>query len=84
MDITANDKGDDNFSPPKITSLQIEEQLVRADITNELYMLLSSTIVLTRQKEKLYVPLDFENGLTIDATTKITHGVSICFLETPF
>ena len=30
-------------------------------------MLLSSTIVLKRKKEMLYVPLDFENGLTIDA-----------------
>ena len=37
------------------------------DITNELYMPLSSTIVLKRKKEMLYVPLDFENGLTIDA-----------------
>ena len=30
-------------------------------------MPLSSTIVLKRKKELLYVPLDFENGLTIDA-----------------
>ena len=30
-------------------------------------MPLSSTIVLKRKKEMLYVPLDFENGLTIDA-----------------
>ena len=30
-------------------------------------MTLSSTIVLKRKNEKLYVPLDFENGLTIDA-----------------
>ena len=36
-------------------------------MTNELYMPLSSTIVLKRKKEMLYVPLDFENGLTIDA-----------------
>ena len=27
----------------------------------------SSTVVLKRKKEMLYVPLDFENGLTIDA-----------------
>ena len=40
---------------------------MRDDITNELYMPLSSTIVLKRKKEMLYVPLDFENGLTIDA-----------------
>ena len=67
MKIIANDNGDDNISPPIITNSQIEEQLVRDDISNELYMPLSSTIVLTRNKETLYVPLDFENGLTIDA-----------------
>ena len=67
MNITANDNGDDNISPPKITSSQIEQQLMRDDITNELYMPLSSTIILKRKNEMLYVPLDFENGLTIDA-----------------
>ena len=40
---------------------------MRDDITNELYMLLSSTIVLKRKKEMLHGPLDFQNGLTIDA-----------------
>ena len=40
---------------------------MRDDITNELYIPLSSTIVLKRKKEMLYIPLDFENGLTIDA-----------------
>ena len=59
--------GNHNISPPGITSSQIQEQLVRDEITNELYMPLSSTIVLKRKKEMLYVPLDFENGLTIDA-----------------
>ena len=59
--------GDDNTFPPKITASQIQEQLVRDDITNELYMPLSSTIILKRKKEMLYVPLDFKNGLTIDA-----------------
>ena len=65
--IIANDNGDDNISPPKITTSQIEEQLVRDDITNELYIPLSSTIVLKRKKEMLYVTQDFENGLIIDA-----------------
>ena len=37
------------------------------DITTELYMPLSSTIVLERKKKLLHVLLDFENGLTIDA-----------------
>ena len=65
--ILANDNGDDNISLPKTTTSQIEKQLVRDDITNELYIPLSSTIVLKRQKEMLYVPLDFENVLTTDA-----------------
>ena len=60
--MTTRDNGDDSISPPKITTSQIEEQLVRDDITNELYMPLSSTIVLERKNEMLYVPLDFENG----------------------
>ena len=41
--------GDDNNSPPKITTSQLQEQLVGDDITNELYMPLSSTIVLKRK-----------------------------------
>ena len=67
IDMTTCDKRDDNISPPAITISQIEEQLVRDGITNELYMPLSSTIVLKRKKEMLYVPMNFENGLTIDA-----------------
>ena len=64
---TTYDEGDDNISPPEITTSQIQEQLVRDENTNELYMPLPSTIVLKRKKEMLYVPLHFENGLTIDA-----------------
>ena len=67
FDMTTCDSGDDNISPPAITISQIAEQLLRDDMTNELYMPLSSTIVLKRKKEMLYVPPDFENGLTIDA-----------------
>ena len=66
-DMTTCDNGDSNISPPPITISQIEERLVRDDSTNELYMPLSSTIVLKRKKEMLYVPLDFKNGQTIDA-----------------
>ena len=65
--LTTYGNGDDNVSLPEITTSQIQERLVRDDITIELYMPLSSTIVLKRKKEMLYVPLDFENGLTIDA-----------------
>ena len=66
-DMTTCDSGDDNISPPAITISQSAEQLLRDDMINELYMPLSSTIVLKRKKEMLYVPLDFKNGLTIDA-----------------
>ena len=48
--IIANDNGDDSICPPKITTSQIEDQLVRDDTTNELYIPLSSTIVLKRKK----------------------------------
>ena len=65
--LTTYGNGGDNISPPEFTTSQIQYQLVRDDITNELYMPLSSTIVLKRKKEMLYVPLEFENGLTIDA-----------------
>ena len=65
--MTTYDNGYDNISPPEFTTSQIEERLVRDDITNEVYMPLSSTIVLKRKEEMLYVPLDFVNGLTIDA-----------------
>ena len=41
--------------------------MVRDDIANELYMPLSSTIVLKGKKELLYVPLEFGVALTIDA-----------------
>ena len=64
--MTANDKEDDNVSPPKIPISQIDEGHVRDDITKELYMPLCSTIVLKLNKEILYVPPDFKNGLTKD------------------
>ena len=57
IDMTICDSGDDNISPPAITISQIEEQLVRDDNTNELYMPLSSTIVLKRKKKKYCMSL---------------------------
>ena len=65
--IIANDNEDDSISPHKITTSKIEDQRVRDDITNEFYIPLSSTIVLKRKKEMLYVLQDYEKGLTIDA-----------------
>ena len=66
-DLTTYCIGDDYIFLPKITNSQIEERPVKDDITNELYMPLSSTIILERKKEMLYVPLDFQNSLTRDA-----------------
>ena len=58
---------EDETFPPKITNLQIEEQLERNEITIEIYMPLPCTIFLKRQQEMLYVPLDFENDSSRDA-----------------
>ena len=54
--------------PPLTTATPlIEEGLVRDEQTNEVYLPLTSTVVLKRKQEMLYVPLDFENNLTVDA-----------------
>ena len=45
----------------------IEEGLVRDEQTNEVYLPLTSTVVLKRKQEILYLPLDFENNLKVDA-----------------
>ena len=67
LNMKAKDNGYDKISTPKKTTSQTEKQLVSEDITKVLYMPLSSTIVLKRNEEMLCVPLDFKNGLTIDA-----------------
>ena len=55
-------------TPPLTTATPlIEEGLVRDEQTNEVYLSLTSTVVLKRKQEMLYVPLDVENNLTIDA-----------------
>ena len=41
--------------------------MVRDEKTNEVYLPLTSTVVLKRKHEMLYVPLHFENNLTVDA-----------------
>ena len=50
-----------------ITTSLIEEGLLRDEQTNEVFVPLTSTVVLKRKQEMLYVPLDFENNQTIDA-----------------
>ena len=53
--------------PLTIATPLIEEGLVRDEQTNELYLPLTSTVVLKRKQEMLYVPLDFENNHTVNA-----------------
>ena len=58
----------DTTTPPLTTATPlIEEGLVRDEQTNEIYLPLTSTVVLKRKQKMLYVPLDFENNLTVDA-----------------
>ena len=55
-------------TPPLNTATPlIEEGLVRDEQTIELYLPLTSRVVLKRKQEMLYVPLDFENNHTVDA-----------------
>ena len=59
----------DTTTPPLTTATPlIEEGLVRDEQTNEIYLPLTSRVVLKRKQEMLYVPLDFENKLTVDAS----------------
>ena len=58
----------DTTTPPLTTGTPLsEEGLVPDEQTNEVYLPLTSTVVLKRKQEMLYVPLDFENNLTVDA-----------------
>ena len=58
----------DTTTPPLTTATPLnEEGLVRDEQTNQVYLPLTSTVVLERKQGMLYVPLDFENNLTVDA-----------------
>ena len=59
--------GDTTTPLPTTATPLIEEGLVRDEQTNEVYLPLTSTIVLERKQEMLFVPLDFKNNLTVDA-----------------
>ena len=55
-------------TPPLITATAlIQEELVRDEQTIEVYLPLTSTVVLKRKQEMLYVPLVFEKNLTVHA-----------------
>ena len=58
----------DTTLPPLTTATSlIEEGLVTDEQTNEVYLALNSTVVPKRKQEILYMPLDFEKNLTVDA-----------------
>ena len=59
--------GDTTTLPLTTATPLIEEGLVRDEQTNEIYLPLTSTVVLKRKQETLYVPMDFENNLNVDA-----------------
>ena len=59
--------GDTTNPPLTITTQLIAGRLGKDEQTNELYLPLASTVVLKRKQQMLYVPLDFENNLTVDA-----------------
>ena len=55
-------------TPPLTTATPlIEEWLVRDEQTNEVYLPLTSTVILKRKQEMLYKPLAFQKNLTVDA-----------------
>ena len=63
--------------PPLTTSTPlIEEPLVRDEQTNEVYLPLTSTIVLKRKQEMLHVPVDFQNNVTVDVLVDLGAFVS--------
>ena len=64
-------------TPPLTTATPlIEEALVRDEQTNEVYLPLTSTVILKRKQEMLYVPLHFENNLAVDALVDLGAFVS--------
>ena len=68
---------DITISPLTTATPLIEEGLVRNEQTNEIYLPLTSTVILKRKQEMLYVPLDFENNLTVDALVDSKAFVSL-------
>ena len=59
--------GDTTIPPLTTITPLIEEGLVGDELTIEVYLQLTSTVVLKRKQGMFYVPLDFGNNLTVDA-----------------
>ena len=60
--MTANNVGVDNILPPKKTTSQIQNRIVKPEFMNELFMPLSSTLVLKRKNDRL-CPSRFQDWL---------------------
>ena len=58
--VTTTPTGDITTPPPTTTTPLTEEGLVRDEQTNEVYLPLTSTVVLKRKQEMLYLPRDFD------------------------
>ena len=65
--VVTTPNGDTTTPPLTDATPLIENGLVRDEQTDEVYLALTSTVVLKRKQEMLYVPLDFENNLMVDA-----------------
>ena len=63
--------GDTTIQPLITTTPLIEEGLVRDEQINEVQLPLTSTVVLKRKQEMLYVPPNFEKKLTVDAVVDL-------------
>ena len=73
----ATTRNGNTTTPPLTTAIPlIEEALVRDAQTNEVYLPLTSTVVLKRKQQRFYLPLDFENSLTVDALVESRAFVS--------
>ena len=59
--------GDTTIPLLTMTTPLIEEKLVIDEQINELYLPLTSTVILKRKQEMLCVPPDFKKNLTADA-----------------
>ena len=75
--VTTTPNRDTTTSPLTTTTPLIEEGLVRDEQTNEIYLPLTSTLVLKLKQEMLYVPLDFQNNLTVDALVVVDSGAFV-------
>ena len=69
--------GDTTNPPLTITTPLIEEELVRAEQTIEVYLPLSYTVVLKRKQEMLYVPLDFKKNQNLIVDALVESGACV-------